>query len=333
MANERKKITMLDIAKEAAVSQSTVSRVINRRPGINETKYRKVLEAMKRLGYELPQTVEPARKTVCLVLCPLPEQKNILEMDFNIQAQEGVQTALGNSDADLMLLVQPAGAETLHLPPEKLQSISGFIFLGPVGSPELLKELERARIPYVTAQGGTPLRFPHDCDRVCPDEFETARKICDYLEAHNRKRIGFILSRTFAHRLDGFRLETMKREKLELRENDIMLLETTNNEEHIEAAYHYIRRGDLPDTLIVSHHGAAVLIRSIFKFNNIRVPEDVLIFSYAHTVEQNQLPCVLHRAYLLGYKAARRLLEKLADPDDVPGKVLIPSELININRT
>ena len=76
MANERKKITMIDIAREANVSQSTVSRVINQQPGINEAKYRKVMEAMKRLGYAPPQSAGSPRKTICLVICPLPEQKD-----------------------------------------------------------------------------------------------------------------------------------------------------------------------------------------------------------------------------------------------------------------
>ena len=330
MANERKKITMIDIAREAAVSQSTVSRVINHQPGIKEAKHRKVTAAMKKLGYESPQPAGAVRRRICLVTCPLPEQKNVLEMDFNIQFQGGAQAVLNANDAESTLLVLPSGAETLNLPPEKLQSISGFLFLGAVGSPKLLEELERARIPYVIALGGTPMRFPFVCDKVCPDEFETAHQICDYLEANGRKRIGFILSRTFSHRLDGFRLETMKRKNLELRDSDIMILETTNNEDHIEAAYRYVKRGDLPDALIVSHYGAALLVRSIFNFNAVRVPGDVLIFSYAHTTEQDQLPCVLHRAYQLGYKAARRILEKLTDPDDVPDKILIPTELINL---
>ena len=330
MANERKKITMTDIAREAHVSQSTVSRVINHQPGINEAKHRKVMEAMKRLGYEPPPAAAPARKTICLVICPLPEQKNILEMSFNIQMQEGVRAVLNAHNMDFMLLVKPYRTETLDLPPEKMRLISGFILLlGSLDSPKLRKELDDAGIPYVIALGGTLARFPSSCDTISPDEFEAAHRLCDYLEAHGRKRIGFLLSRIFAHRLDGFRLEVMKRKNLELRESDIMLLETTDNKDHIEAAYHYLQRGDLPDALVVSFHGAAVLIRSIFNFNGVRVPEDVMIVSYAHTKEQNQIPCVLQRAFLLGSKSARKILEKLATPDDVPDTVLIPSELIN----
>ncbi len=330
MSNERKKITMNDIAREACVSQSTVSRVVNHYQGIKESKLRKVVAAMKKLGYEPPSVAEVSRKTVCLVICPLPEQRDILGMDFNIQVQEGVQTVLNANGVNFMLLIQSCNADSLNLPQEKIQSISGFIFLGAVENQRILDELESQNIPYVIAQGGMPSSAGERCDRIAPDEFETAHLICDYLESQGRRRIGFILSRTFAHRLDGFRLEAMKRKNLRILEEDIVLLDTTDKEDHIKAAYLYASRKDLPDALITSHHGGAVQIRSIFNFNGIRVPEDILIVSYAHTESQNQLPCVLHRAYLLGYKAARRILEKFADPDDVPCKIFIPSELINI---
>ena len=116
-----------------------------------------------------------------------------------------------------MLLVKPYGTETLDLPPEKMRQISGFILLlGSLDSPKLRKELEHAGIPYVIALGGTLARFPAACDIICPDEFNAAHQICDYLEANGRKRIGFLLSRIFAHRLDGFRLEVMKRAKATL---------------------------------------------------------------------------------------------------------------------
>lgn len=330
MANGRKKVTMVDIAREASVSQSTVSRVVNHYQGIEESKQRRVVDAMKRLGYEPPAAVDAPRKTVCLVICPLPEQRNILEMDFNIQVQEGVQAVLKAHGINFMLLIQANSTDALNLPPAKLRSIAGFIFLGSMENRRFLKELERLQIPCVIALGGISSTTALNFDRILPDEFETAHIICDYLEAQGRRRLGFILSRIFAHRLDGFRLETMKRKNISLDEQDIVLLNTTDNEEHIEAAYRYAKRDNLPDVLITSHHGAAVLIRSIFNFNGVRVPDDLLLFSYAHSERQNQLPCVLHRAYLLGYKAARRILEKFEDPGDVPCKILIPSELINI---
>lgn len=49
---------LIDIAREAGVSEATVSRVLNDRPGINAATRRKVLEAARRLGREVRAEAE-----------------------------------------------------------------------------------------------------------------------------------------------------------------------------------------------------------------------------------------------------------------------------------
>ncbi len=53
--NKNQKITIQQVAKEAGVSTGTVSRVLNKRPGVKSFTQQRVLEAMKRLNY-LPDT-------------------------------------------------------------------------------------------------------------------------------------------------------------------------------------------------------------------------------------------------------------------------------------
>lgn len=47
-----KRVTIEMVAREAGVSRGTVDRVINRRPHVREDQYRKVMEAIHKLGYE-----------------------------------------------------------------------------------------------------------------------------------------------------------------------------------------------------------------------------------------------------------------------------------------
>ncbi|HHK7346236.1 LacI family transcriptional regulator, partial [Streptococcus pneumoniae] len=51
MVEQRKSITMKDVALEAGVSVGTVSRVINKEKGIKEVTLRKVQRAIKTLDY------------------------------------------------------------------------------------------------------------------------------------------------------------------------------------------------------------------------------------------------------------------------------------------
>ena len=51
------KVTIKDVAKEADVATSTVSRVLSNNPRISETTRKRVQEAIDKLGYEQWQEV------------------------------------------------------------------------------------------------------------------------------------------------------------------------------------------------------------------------------------------------------------------------------------
>ncbi|SNH34645.1 LacI family sugar-binding transcriptional regulator [Streptococcus pneumoniae] len=58
MVEQRKSITMKDVALEAGVSVGTVSRVINKEKGIKEVTLKKVEQAIKTLNYIQITTLE-----------------------------------------------------------------------------------------------------------------------------------------------------------------------------------------------------------------------------------------------------------------------------------
>ena len=71
----RKKVTSSDVAKRAGVSQATVSMVLNKKYNVSFSKevIRKVEEAAKELGYELPKRrtrKEEHRENLLVVIIP-----------------------------------------------------------------------------------------------------------------------------------------------------------------------------------------------------------------------------------------------------------------------
>jgi DNA-binding LacI/PurR family transcriptional regulator len=117
---------LADVARKVGVSEATVSRVLNGKPGVSDATRETVLTALDVLGYERPTKLRGERAR--LVGLVLPELQNPIfpafaEVVGGALAQQGytpvlcTQTAGGVSEADYVeLLLQ--------------QQVSGIVFAG-----------------------------------------------------------------------------------------------------------------------------------------------------------------------------------------------------------
>jgi len=117
---------LAEVARKVGVSEATVSRVLNEKPGVSESTRQAVLTALDVLGYERPTKLRGERAR--LVGLVLPELQNPIfpafaEVVSNALAQQGftpvlcTQTVGGVSEADYIdLLLQ--------------QQVSGVVFAG-----------------------------------------------------------------------------------------------------------------------------------------------------------------------------------------------------------
>src|SRR5579875_3057251 len=115
-----------DVARKAGVSEATVSRVLNGKPGVSEATRQAVLTALDVLGYERPTQLRGERAR--LVGLVLPDLTNPIFPSFAVVvggalAQQGftpvlcTQTTGGATEADYVeLLLQ--------------QQVSGVVFFG-----------------------------------------------------------------------------------------------------------------------------------------------------------------------------------------------------------
>ena len=117
---------LADVASKVGVSEATVSRVLNGKPGVSETTRQAVLTALDVLGYERPVKLRGERAR--LVGLVLPELQNPIfpafaEVVGGALAQQGftpvlcTQTAGGVSEADYVELLLS-------------QQVSGVVFAG-----------------------------------------------------------------------------------------------------------------------------------------------------------------------------------------------------------
>ncbi|MFE7050444.1 LacI family DNA-binding transcriptional regulator [Streptomyces californicus] len=182
---------LAQVAKKVGVSEATVSRVLNGKPGVSETTRQSVLTALDVLGYERPTQLRGERAR--LVGLVLPELQNPIfpafaEVIGGALAQQGLtpvlctQTKGGVSEADYVnLLLQ--------------QQVSGVVFAGGLFAQaeaphDHYRLLAERKIPVVLVNAAIAgLDFP--C--VACDDAVAVEQAWRHLVSLGHERIGLVL--------------------------------------------------------------------------------------------------------------------------------------------
>ncbi|WP_285730878.1 LacI family DNA-binding transcriptional regulator [Nocardiopsis sp. ATB16-24] len=180
---------LADIARHAGVSEATVSRVLNDKPGVGSDTRKAVLTALDVLGYERPARLR--QRSAGLVGMVIPELENPVFPMF-AQAAEG---ALAQRGYTPVLCTQTPGGITEDEYVELLleRNVSGILFVSgrhadTTASHERYHALVSRRLPIVLVNGYTdaiPAAF------ISCDDREAGRLAVNHLVALGHTRIGF----------------------------------------------------------------------------------------------------------------------------------------------
>ena len=182
---------LADVAKKAGVSEATVSRVLNSKPGVSASTRASVLTALDVLGYERPTQLRGERAR--LIGLVLPELQNpifpaLAEVVGEALAQRGftpvlcTRTAGGLSEADYVQMLLE-------------QQVSGVVFAqghhAQADAPhEHYQRLAELRIPVVLVNASAEhLDFP----RVSTDDAVAVEQAYGHLASLGHERIGLVL--------------------------------------------------------------------------------------------------------------------------------------------
>lgn len=105
----RKKATSSDVAKLAGVSQATVSMILNRKCSVSFSRetVRKVEQAAKELGYELPgrrNRRENKKEKLIVVFCPT------LTSPYYVLLLQGIESVANEQGYGVFYLQYPEGS-------------------------------------------------------------------------------------------------------------------------------------------------------------------------------------------------------------------------------
>lgn len=274
--------TLHDVARRAAVSIKTVSRVVNREPNVRPEKIARVQEAITSLGY-LPNLSARNLARPLASLIALIYNDNSANNHYIVGLQDGAVHVC--QQFNYSFLLQPAKYDSPRMLEDMLTLIahrrpSGLVITPPLCDvTSLLDVLDGRNVDYVlissihTARRGSVVRI---------DERRASFEITKYLLSLGHKRIGFVSghpdhsSSTF--RLEGY-LGAHRESGVEVNSSLIMQGEFTF-ESGLECGRALLTRESRPSAIYAANDESAVGVLHVAHDLNIRVPEQLSVAGF-----------------------------------------------------
>jgi LacI family transcriptional regulator len=310
-----RRVTIQDVATEARVSVSAVSKVLRDAYGVSPEMRAKVTAAIEKLGYRPHAGARAMRGRSYTVGVMLIE----LSSSFQPELVEGITEELEPSPFQEILVTGGLSLDRQQRSIEALvdRQVDGLIVVAPWMSTSWLEKLG-ANVPTVViARHGGAANF----DTIVSDNHEGARLMVDHLVALGHERIlftggqplrgltrPFVLSHTL--RCDGY-IQAMKRHGL-----DPAVIEAAYSEQGgYQAAIEALDRPTPPTAIFAGLDIAALGVIRAADEHGLRVPEDLTVTGYDNiydaAIPRISLTTVDQSAHLTGSMSARLLLERI----------------------
>lgn len=331
MNRPSRKVKLVDVARAANVSASTVSRLMSGRAGVTPEMRERIIKAAVGLGFDLD------RQKKSRIIAFLLSNRGVLH-PFHSAVLMGAEAYSAEHDYGLLFLPFRYSSrvpyQELRLPGilEQPQIVSGVIVAG-TNSKNLLDLLTRKGIPWVVL--GNNITDEYDSREggaVFFDDVGGACELTRYLQSLGHQRIGFVGNRRlpwFARRYEGYR-KAMEEAGLTLYVSEVNSIE---DEETGYLATKLILQGGQPITAIFA--GDDAVARGAYKAlrdSGFTIPGEVSVVGFNDTAEASALdpPLTSVRVYTeqVGKQLAELLLKKIARPDLRTGTVTLPTQVI-----
>ena len=285
---QKKRVSSKDVAREAGVSQATVSYVINRVEGVKiKQKTRDaVYAAAKKLNYHTDYIAKSMRLRKTMSIGVVSDKTMISH--FFMSALEGVRTALLEHNYFITFCVNQGGEieEADYIRYYFSGLIDGILFLFTPLSPAQEVFLLEREIPFVSVNSPNGNDVKYQVRSSLENALDSA--IRD-LTGQNRRRIGFI---SRAGGINGFRFDeytrAMERHGLEKDRELVCSLGTDEaaNEETIGA---FLLR-NRPEAVFCDTVNTGFLTARRLIVNRLSAPADVSLVTIG-TSEHSRLAC------------------------------------------
>jgi LacI family transcriptional regulator len=330
-------ITIKDVAAKAGVSPSTVSRVLNDRPGISPQTRERVLQAVQELNYS-PSVAARSLATARTYNVGYIGYKYDSDPPANLGPSNVTSGTLEGIDEEVTMhgyhmlttYVDKEGVRKLDVPNMVRQGrVDGLILNGPAFSPRFILELRNMGLPIVLVDNLLN-ETPVDC--VLCDNEGGAYQAAKHLLEHNHECIVFLSGPadwlSSRERAAGYRRAL---HEAGLEPHVVFMPRTTvdtGRKAMLTALEEY---PDLTVVMAVNDATAAGAIRACQQAGRV-VPDEIAVVGFddepwaqMHTPPLTTVRICWHE---IGVQAARRVVELIKQDDQVPLQMRLAVELV-----
>lgn len=327
-------LTLEDVARQAGVSRSTVSRVVNDQPNVSDDVRQRVLEVIERTGYHpnaAARTLVSQRSgTLGLVL---PHSVSFFFTDpYYPHLTKGIAQACNQHDYTLALFLVGTKEDEQKIYPHisRRGLLDGVILQsGHHGDQWLMGHLARANIPVVVA--GRPFQ-PQEVSYIDIDNITASFQAVNHLIRLGRQRIASIAgpanSAVGVDRLEGYRKALQERgpgvDEALIVEGDFT--ETSGYYSMKELLAHR------PDAVFAASDVMAIGAMRAAREAGLRVPQDIAFVGFDDlpiaTMLDTQLTTVRQPVVQFGAQAVELLLDLIENGIHPPRHQIMDTELI-----
>jgi LacI family transcriptional regulator len=324
--------TLEEIARQAGVSRSTVSRVMNDHPSVDQDTRARVRSVAERLNYQpnvAARSLAVGRTNVIGLVIPMGVSALFTDPYFPLLIQ-GITSACNANEHSVMLWLAEPEYERRTIR-QVLQGglIDGVILASALMEDPMLEALLRRGLPFIMVG-----RLPTDnqISYVDVDNVNSAREMVAYLLRLGHRRVATIAGPTNmiagSDRLEGYRLALRNRG---LTPDPALIVEADFTE---EGGYVAMQRllPQAPNAVFVASDAMAIGAMRALRDAGLRVPDDIAIAGFddipmaART--EPTLTTVRQPIQRMGSLAAETLIDMISHPHPQPRRIILPTELV-----
>jgi DNA-binding LacI/PurR family transcriptional regulator len=280
------KPTSFDIAYQAGVSQSTVSRALRNSPLVKEETRRRVQEIARKLNYQVDQRAAGLRsqrsRTLAVLLFEDPTSDDSQINPFFLSMLGSITRAAAQREYDILLSFQQL-SDDWHTRYELSNRADGIILLGYgdyLSYREKLEHLAAAGAHFII---WGPAESGQAGNSLCSDNARGAAEATRHLLGLGRRKIAFLGSANnrfpeFKQRYKGY-CRVLKEAGLNV--NRHMRFDAENLEvEGQSAAQKLLDSGQAFDAILAASDLIAIGAIAAFEARGLRVPQDVAVVGF-----------------------------------------------------